>query len=376
VSNVRRHTLLAAILVVVVAVSVFVILDEPPPSPPFITPPEPANTPDLSFLPDPVAVVDSVPVPAADVRKVVIPLVNANAEPDTEVPAEVLLELCKRVTNEIIDRKLLYEEAVRLGIAPDPEAAEAELQRSELQFGGPRSFERILVQQGVTREDAFRKIVEDSVIERWQDAYVRKDLEVTPEEARVFYDEHPELFSRPEQVAATNIVILVEQDATPEEEAEARERITALRRRLEQGEDFYDLAREASQAPSRSRGGRIRPFARGERPPEFEAAAFSLDVGEISGIVQSPVGFHLIRLEERIPSETKAFDQIRNDLRLMLVDARIQERIQETLQRLRSDAKVEVFVPDQVPEPTPPPPPSPPPVDTTADGRDTFPENR
>lgn len=130
---------------------------------------------------------------------------------------------------------------------------------------------------------------------------------------RAFYDEHPERFKQPERVRARHLLIRVASDASEEDVAKARERAEAGLARIRGGEDFAAVASELSEDPgSKDRGGDLGFFTRGQMVPPFEEAAFALQVGEVSDVVETPFGFHIIKVEERhLPD----FDQVKEVFR-------------------------------------------------------------
>ncbi len=130
-----------------------------------------------------------------------------------------------------------------------------------------------------------------------------------------FYEHNQDKFGRPEQRKASHILIQVSQDADESAVAEAKARINAVADRLAQGEAFADLAKEASQDPgSAKNGGDLGFFGKGVMDPAFEAAAFSLQAGEVSQPVRSNFGFHLIKLTEIKPADVKPFDEAKGEI--------------------------------------------------------------
>jgi len=145
---------------------------------------------------------------------------------------------------------------------------------------------------------------------------------VAKDEPRVrkFYDENPQRFHKSEQVHARHVLLRVPKDATPEQTAAIEKRMLDLRARLEKGEDFAAIAREASEDPgSKDRGGDLGFFGRGQMVPPFEAAAFALEPGGLSPVVRSDFGFHVIRTEEKKPAEDTSYEQAQREIARELV---------------------------------------------------------
>jgi peptidyl-prolyl cis-trans isomerase D len=139
---------------------------------------------------------------------------------------------------------------------------------------------------------------------------------------RAFYDEHPERFKQPERVRARHLLIRVASDASEEDVAKARERAEAGLARIRGGEDFAAVASELSEDPgSKDRGGDLGFFTRGQMVPPFEEVAFSLEPGQVSELVRTDFGFHVIRVEEHKPAEERSFDDAAREIAEELVRA-------------------------------------------------------
>jgi peptidyl-prolyl cis-trans isomerase D len=129
------------------------------------------------------------------------------------------------------------------------------------------------------------------------------------------YEEHSDRYVTPEERRARHILVSLPPDAGEEAEKKAREKAESLLARLEKGESFEKLAKEASDDPgSASKGGDLGFFGRGVMTPEFETAAFALEKGGRSGIVKSAFGFHIIEVTDIKPQHTRSFDEVRDEL--------------------------------------------------------------
>jgi len=129
------------------------------------------------------------------------------------------------------------------------------------------------------------------------------------------YDEHSDRYVTPEERRARHILVSLPPDADEDAQRKAREKAESLLARLEKGESFEELAKEASDDPgSASKGGDLGFFGRGVMTPEFESAAFALDKGGRSGIVKSPFGFHIIEVTDIKPKHARPFEDVREEL--------------------------------------------------------------
>jgi peptidyl-prolyl cis-trans isomerase D len=144
---------------------------------------------------------------------------------------------------------------------------------------------------------------------------VKVRSKVTPAdgEIRAAYEQRKDTFTVPEQVNASHILISAKPDATPEADAAARAKATALAAKAKApGADFAKLANENTDDPSgKTTGGKLPPFSHGQMVPEFEAAAFSMAPGEIRGPIKTQFGYHIIKVESKTPARTRTFEEAR-----------------------------------------------------------------
>ena len=147
------------------------------------------------------------------------------------------------------------------------------------------------------------------------EARVAEFLATREDEARALYDEHLDRYDVPERVRARHILLRVEPDATAEREQEVRAAAESLLEEIRGGADFAEVARRASEDPgSRESGGDLGFFERGKMVPAFDAAAFSLEADQVSEVIRSEFGFHIIRVEEHPRAEHQPFEAVQEDL--------------------------------------------------------------
>jgi peptidyl-prolyl cis-trans isomerase D len=191
-------------------------------------------------------------------------------------------------------------------------------------------------------------------LEQVQIAFVSLDTTRTPEgferdpaaiaaflaereaDARKLYEERSDTYNLPEQVRARHVLVRVEEGAPPEQVAEAEARARAARERLAAGEDFAVVALEASEDPgSNQNGGDLGWFGRGQMAPAFDTAVFSLEPGSLSELVRTEYGFHVIQVEEKRAAQSKAFEEVREDLAFeLLARAAARERAWQLAEQL------------------------------------------
>jgi peptidyl-prolyl cis-trans isomerase D len=152
---------------------------------------------------------------------------------------------------------------------------------------------------------------------------VRAKTVVGEDEIKAEYQRKLGSFAIPEQVSAAHILIRVDPAKGPEGEAAAKAKAEKLAQQAKAGADFGKLAKENTEDPSgKTNGGQLPPFGRGQMVPEFEGAAFSMQVGEVRGPIKTQFGFHVIKLAGRTPARTRTLDEVKPTITADLADRR------------------------------------------------------
>ena len=166
------------------------------------------------------------------------------------------------------------------------------------------------------------------------DTYLKKkvetDAKISDEELKKFYDQNLEKFKSGEQVKASHILVKGEQEAKD------------ILAQLKGGAAFEELAKAKSADTSASKGGDLGWFGKGNMVPAFEKAAFSLKEGELSGIVKSEFGFHIIKLTGKRPAGTRTFDEAKEQIKAALMPSKQQQIFMQLKEDLKKGAKIEL----------------------------------
>jgi peptidyl-prolyl cis-trans isomerase C len=255
-----------------------------------------------------------------------------------------LEELRKQVLDNLIRRELIFQESQKKGFKVDEAAVEERLSALRARFPDPEQFQQMMDQMNFTEDILRRQIREQLTIQKFVESEIVENIEIADADAKAYYEENPDQFEQPEQVHARHILIKVEENAGEEARAEARRRIESVQRKLEEGGDFAKLAEEYSEGPSKSRGGDLGFFSRGQMVESFEEAAFAMEPGETSGIVETQFGFHLIEVVEEKAAGTQGYDEAKPRIEQMLKNKRIQAELDQYIKQLRETAEIDVLI--------------------------------
>lgn len=177
--------------------------------------------------------------------------------------------------------------------------------------------------------------------------YLRKEIAakvtVSEDDVKSYYDTHQDEFKTPEMIKARHILIKVDKSASEEDKKQARKKAEDILSKIKAGEDFAKLASEFSDDPgSKSKGGDLDFFARGRMVKPFEDAAFALKPGEVSGIVESPFGYHIIKVDETKDAGVEPYDTAKDKIKQKLVQERTKSKLTEFVEETMKDANVEM----------------------------------
>lgn len=249
-------------------------------------------------------------------------------------------DLVKAATQRLIEQKMLAQEARRRGLEPDQERVEEVYQQTIQRAGGLASLNEQLGRAGTSAQQLRDAFAEADLVRVLVDREIRPGIRVSDEEIAKEFADNPDAFSFPERVKARHIVIASKPEDGAETRAAARAKAEAARKRVLAGEDFAAVAREVSEDPAAANGGDLGVFSRDMMVEPFANAAFALEPGQVSEVVETQFGFHVIKVEEKRAARAMTLDEVRPRLREMLVTQQLTERIGQLIEQLRQKAAI------------------------------------
>jgi peptidyl-prolyl cis-trans isomerase C len=256
----------------------------------------------------------------------------------------------EQVEAQLLDRLLVTRLLVSRATDEDRAKAKTLAEKFEgdtrKQAGSDESFERQLRAMGFSAAKFREQVVERAICEEVVDRELKGKTSISDEQAKKFYEENGDQFQRPEMVRASHILLSTrvagtERDMSEDKKKEKKEQIEKILERARKGEDFAALAKEFSEDPgSKDQGGEY-TFPRGQMMPEFEAAAFALKTNEISDIVTTQFGFHIIKLSEKVPPQKIEYAKAEKELKEYLAKQQVQKQLPDFMEKLKKEANLE-----------------------------------
>jgi peptidyl-prolyl cis-trans isomerase C len=259
------------------------------------------------------------------------------------IPTERRDEVLRGALDQLITYNVLKQEAASRKFAVPETDVDAQVASMQKQFPTQAEFDKALSARNTTVEQLKSDARIDMAINKMMEVEVASAGAATDADAKDFYDKNPDKFTQPESVRASHILVMTK-DADEAGKKAARTKIDGVLKRAKAGEDFAALAKENSDDGSASQGGDLGFFPRGRMVPEFDQAAFALKPGEISDVVSSQFGFHIIKLTEKKAGSVVPFEEVKPRILEYLTNQKKQQKVDGFIEEAKKRAKIEVLV--------------------------------
>ena len=314
--------------------------------------------------PNSVAVtVNGVNITEGDVNKLVDMQLAAMAERAPKQPPEFIERYRKLLRQQAVD-------AIIVGQLLDERVKDANIVVTEEEVTNRLKEIAAAQRPAISLEDFKKKIAEygqnyDEVKEQIRRGLSYQKLvemqpggkpAVTEGDAKNYYSENLKQFETPEQVRASHILIAPDPNAPDpnQAKAKAKAKIAGLLEQIKAGADFAQLAKTNSACPSASDGGDLHFFPRGKMEPAFEKAAFAMDVNQVSDIVETSYGYHIIKVTDRKAASVILFEQVKDQIISQLKQRKQSDFARLYIQSLQTSARI-VYPPGKEPKTEKPP---------------------
>lgn len=284
-------------------------------------------------------------------------LTNFNLSRD-KVPPPQLASLEVNILNQMINRQVALAEARKSPLTNAVTLAKEQLERMKKNFPNEQAFQEQLAKAKTTEAEMLKEIGQKLEVDNLMRARIEPNLkDPTDEEVQKFYNENPKLWQRNETVRAQHVLVKVDANADAATKAAQKKAAEDALARVNKGEAFEKVAQEVSDDPgSKGRGGELPPFSKGQMTPKFEEAAFSTPPGKVSKVIETPFGYHFIKVKAKEAAKTLKLEEVKNEIAAHLRRLKQGEASRLLLDDLRKEAKVKILLP---------PPPAPAPVTAT-----------
>lgn len=249
-----------------------------------------------------------------------------------------------QVLNGLIGRELLWQEAKRKDFVAKDSDVESSMKVFKSRFSSESDFTLRLQQSGYTIEEYTELLKQQLSLRELVQKDIAAGITVSDNEVHDYYEANPDRFIAPKEVHARHILVKVDPGADDDTRSKAKKKIDGVLEEAKGGDDFGELAKKYSEGPTGPNGGDLGFFRRNQMVKPFAEAAFALEPGEISDVVQTIYGYHIIKAENFRGGDKMTEDEVREKLRDFLYDTKVQDAMQKKIAELRSEGTVEVLI--------------------------------
>jgi peptidyl-prolyl cis-trans isomerase C len=260
------------------------------------------------------------------------------------VPPDRRNEIYRKVLDELVTYTLLKQEAKARNVIVTDAEVDQQIQTMKQAARTEEAFRKALAERKMTLERLKADARTELSIAKMMNEQVAKSVEASDVEVKEFYDKNPDRFKRPETVRASHILLRVDPKADEAIKQQTRTKIEAVLKRAKSGDDFSALAQQNSQDGSAPQGGDLGYFPKEKMVPEFADVAFALKTGEISDVVTTQFGVHIIKVTDRKPAGIVPLEEVSPRVRQFLTEQKKQQQAQAFIAELRQKAKIEVLI--------------------------------
>jgi peptidyl-prolyl cis-trans isomerase C len=292
-------------------------------------------------LPDVLARVNGEPIQKWEFERMLHTMEGRAGQP---IPPDRRNEILRGALDQLVVYHLLDQESKARGIKIDEAEVNAKVQQLRSQFPTQEAFEKALKDRGMTADGLRQDAQKDLAVTKLMDAEVATTAGPSDAEVKDFYDKNPDKFKQDEQVRASHILVRVPENADAATKQKAKAEIESVLKQARAGADFAKLAQQHSQDGSAAQGGDLNYFGHGQMVPPFEQAAFALKPGQISDVVTTQFGYHIIKVTDRKDARVVPFEEAKPRISEFLAEQKKQQHADAFIEGLKKKSKIEVLI--------------------------------
>ncbi len=295
-------------------------------------------------VPDVVATINGVKISGVEFSKGLQSYKKRLAMMGQDVPPEHAKEINKTIIDDLVSRELLIQNCNKTGIKVSDDELNKEMASIKARFQNEEQFNQVIKSQNLTMDDVKSDVRKALAIKKLMKNDIEDKITVDEKAVNEYYKNNSTKFVEGESVKASHILIMVDKNATKDAKETAKKKIDGLLIRARKGEDFAKLAKENSDDKgSGQNGGDLGFFSKGMMVPNFEKVAFSLKKEEVSDVVETEFGYHVIKLIDKKPERTIPLSEVHDKLKNYLKSMEVNKKLSEYLADLRKKADVKVM---------------------------------
>ena len=257
--------------------------------------------------------------------------------------ASKLDEMRKKLLNQLIEDKLVLQEARRLGVEVEDNEVEERFQEFKKQFS-EKDFSEMLKQQGIQLKAMKDRIRDQIMIQKLHYVEIRRKVVVSPLEIKKFYEDHPELFVDREKVKVWMITIPKSEESVRKGTMDegAKKKTETLLKEIKKGKDFSELAAKESRDPHAKEGGLVGYVSRGDMIGNIDEVLFRLADSQMSDVIETERGYHIFKVGDHQKGKSLALEESRDKIHDMLFRQKANARFEAWMEELKKTAFISI----------------------------------
>ncbi len=292
------------------------------------------------------------PVPVVKVNETVLTELDVQEALNEIMPAGVFhggfsseKRTAKRpqAIEKMIEKELLYQEAKRIGLKPDQKQVNDQMEKKIKKFESLKMFRDVLKKYGMTEKDYIGKLEKNDLVEKIVKREIEDKTVISDEMVAAYYKENQKSFLRPKALKLWHILVSVKPGATREERKERMERIKEVILKLNKGEDPSKIAWDYSDDQYRVKGGDYGYVHLGRLNPDLEKELLKLEIGQLSGIIETRHGYHVAKVEDIKEPEQLSLKEVSQRIKKIFFEKNVKKRHDELIQRLKKEGEIHFF---------------------------------
>ena len=296
-------------------------------------------------LPEIVASVNDVKLTSRSIKTALQRVKMQASHQNQVINKEQIKQMINKVLDTEIQREILFQRGKEFKIEASDEDVSKVIDSMENRHNSKEGFLKEFSKRGITIEMFKKQIRRNIIVSRLIEKEIHDKIEISNQQIMDFYKNNEGSFIAPESVHAAHILIKVDHKMSGDDKKTAKKKIEDILKKAREGEDFTELAKQHSEGPSASRGGDLSSITRGQMVKEFEDAAFKLNEGEISDIVGTQFGYHIIKAyKKKEAGGLIPLDQVKENISNFLKRSEAEQKTKTYIEDLEKNDDIQRFL--------------------------------
>jgi peptidyl-prolyl cis-trans isomerase SurA len=291
-----------------------------------------------------VAVVNEDVITLSELREISVPyLERMKAQYSINYDETQVKETEKRILDQLIDEKLVKQEADSLEIVIEKKDIDMAIRETrETNKLSEDQFKQILADEGMSLEKYRGQLNDQMKKMRLLDQEIKSKVQVAKKEIEEYHKEHKDEFDAPPEVRLQQVLLMIPSEASTQEIGQIRGKAEDILQKIRNGENFNAMVKLHSQDSSAAAGGDMGAFKKGELMPVLDETAFGLKKGEVSSVIQSPMGFHILRVLDKRESQKMTEEERWRETEGIIYNKKVEDKFKDWLKELRKKSFIQI----------------------------------